>query len=44
MIYKSEKAQGLSLTFKEEFDLSKLLRDTIKTSMQRVNADRWDAG
>ena len=37
MSYKSKKAQGLSLTFKEEFDLSKLFISSYSDNKININ-------
>ena len=39
MSYKSKKAQGLSLTFKEEFDLSKLFISSYSDNKININME-----
>ena len=42
MSYKSKKAQGLSLTFKEEFDLSKLFISSYAEKKININNINYD--
>ena len=42
MTYKSKKAQGLSLTFKEEFDLSKLFISSYADNKININNIHYD--
>jgi len=42
MSYKSKKAQGLSLTFKEEFDLSKLFISSYADNKININNINYD--
>ena len=42
MSYKSKKAQGLSLTFKEEFDLSKLFISSYADKKININDINYD--
>ena len=42
MSYKSKKAQGLSLTFKDEFDLSKLFISSYTDKKININDINYD--
>ena len=42
MSYKNKKAQGLSLTFKEEFDLSKLFISSYADNKININNINYD--